>query len=662
MHRQVRASIRTTGAFSWTPTETDGGNDFTITVRVTDDGTPVLDDSETLAITVNNINQAPIADAGPDQTVFTVDTVQLDGSGSSDLDGDTLTYLWSVSATTGGTITISDVNAESPTVNFGQGGTFTLQLEVSDGTDTDTDTVTIVVNDVPLISVLDATISVPEGNTGTTTVTIDVTISEAINRVVTVDYTTVDVTAFVGDNDYVAANDVVTFPANSTATQSIDVFVNGDSTIEPDEVFRVDLSNSTNATVSLGSSVVTIVNDDALPSLTIVASDANAAEAGPDTGTFTLTRTGPTDEQLIVVVSLGGTAVELSDYASIQPGNVFQIGQSSIDITVTPIADNLVEGDETVVLSIDPSANYTVGTPGSATVTIADDPAIVTATVIDADADESGPDSGTIRLARSGGNLTGMLNIQITMSGAASNGQDYGPFGGGFAIPVNQTTFDVVLTPDADNLVEGTEDAILTIDASANYTIGTPGAATINIVDDPVIATIVATDPSASEIGPDSGEFTVTRTGGDLSSAIPILSAISGTATEFSDYGNIQPNLLIPANQASATITINPITDSNPEGSETVILTIDDSGTNSYIAGAPSTATVTIAENSPPNAIDDPTSTDEDTAAIFDVLANDKRSGWRYVEYQRCNTAGKWHRCQQRRQPHLYTERRLQRC
>ena len=74
-----------------------------------------------------------------------------------------------------------------------------------------------------------------------------------------------------------------------------------------------------------------------------------------------------------------------------------------------------------------------------ATVTIVDDPAIVTATVIDADADESGPDSGTIRLARSGGNLAGMLNIQITMSGAASNGQDYGPFGGGFSIPVNQS-------------------------------------------------------------------------------------------------------------------------------------------------------------------------------------------------------------------------------
>lgn len=39
-------------------------------------------------------NTAPVADAGPDQAVAPDTTVQLDGSGSSHDDGDTLTYRW----------------------------------------------------------------------------------------------------------------------------------------------------------------------------------------------------------------------------------------------------------------------------------------------------------------------------------------------------------------------------------------------------------------------------------------------------------------------------------------------------------------------------------------------------------------------------------------
>ena len=48
------------GVFTWTPTETQGPGTFDVTVRVTDDGTPALDDIETITITVNEINEAPV--------------------------------------------------------------------------------------------------------------------------------------------------------------------------------------------------------------------------------------------------------------------------------------------------------------------------------------------------------------------------------------------------------------------------------------------------------------------------------------------------------------------------------------------------------------------------------------------------------------------------
>ncbi len=53
-------------------------------------------------VTISTENSAPVADAGADQAILVNDTVQLDGSGSSDADGDALTYRWSIVSKPGG--------------------------------------------------------------------------------------------------------------------------------------------------------------------------------------------------------------------------------------------------------------------------------------------------------------------------------------------------------------------------------------------------------------------------------------------------------------------------------------------------------------------------------------------------------------------------------
>ncbi len=109
------------------------------------------------------------------------------------------------------------------------------------------------------------------------------------------------------------------------------------------------------------------------PFVSIVATDAEATEVGPTTATFTLSRTGSTDEPLTIQYTVGGTATPGSDYTALPDSATIPAGSATATLVVTAIDDTLIELDETVIvtLSVDPA--YIVGTPSSATVTIISD-------------------------------------------------------------------------------------------------------------------------------------------------------------------------------------------------------------------------------------------------------------------------------------------------
>ncbi|MFH1926558.1 MAG: S8 family serine peptidase [Chloroflexota bacterium] len=89
-------------------------------------------------------NRAPVANAGSDQSVKTDSTVQLDGSGSSDPDGDPITYSWAfVSKPTSSTTTLSGADPATPTFVADVDGTYEVELTVSDGELSSTDTVVV---------------------------------------------------------------------------------------------------------------------------------------------------------------------------------------------------------------------------------------------------------------------------------------------------------------------------------------------------------------------------------------------------------------------------------------------------------------------------------------------------------------------------------------
>ncbi|TMQ52537.1 MAG: PKD domain-containing protein [Candidatus Eisenbacteria bacterium] len=81
----------TTGVFRWTP---GYQHSRPTPYQVTFTATNVLSGSASTKITVTDINRAPTANAGGPYTAFAGSPLSLDGTGSSDPDGDPLSFLW----------------------------------------------------------------------------------------------------------------------------------------------------------------------------------------------------------------------------------------------------------------------------------------------------------------------------------------------------------------------------------------------------------------------------------------------------------------------------------------------------------------------------------------------------------------------------------------
>ena len=120
----------------------DVPGEFEATLTV-DDG--VSSDTDVVMITAIENNDAPIADAGSNQTVTVGDSVSLNGSGSSDPDGDSLTFAWTLTAPSGSAATLDDRTSALPRFTTDVVGTYSIELVVSDGTDfSSPDTVRVV--------------------------------------------------------------------------------------------------------------------------------------------------------------------------------------------------------------------------------------------------------------------------------------------------------------------------------------------------------------------------------------------------------------------------------------------------------------------------------------------------------------------------------------
>src|SRR5215831_12130162 len=135
--------------FSWAITSKPAGSNVTLANPTSVGPTFVVDvvgsyvitltvsngaGSDSASVTVTTGNTPPVAKAGTNQTVPVGATVHLDGSASSDVDGDPLTYAWTlISKPAGSAAALTGANTVSPTFVADKSGSYTAQLIVNDG-------------------------------------------------------------------------------------------------------------------------------------------------------------------------------------------------------------------------------------------------------------------------------------------------------------------------------------------------------------------------------------------------------------------------------------------------------------------------------------------------------------------------------------------------
>ncbi|RFM31701.1 beta strand repeat-containing protein, partial [Chitinophaga silvisoli] len=461
---------------------------------------------------------------------------------------------------------------------------------------------TIVDDEVKVVSIANTADAAEPATNGGFIVSLPggVTASENI----TVTYT-ITGTAIAG-SDYTTLSGSVVIPAGANSA-TIDVAVIDDQVIEGDETVIVTLTGASATTLGSftanGNATVTIADDE--DKNISITKAADAAEAATN-GAFTVSLpSGVTAaENITVTYATTGTAAAGSDYNTLAGSVVIPAGANSTMIDVVVTDDQVVEGDETVILTLTGASTTTLGSftaNGNATVTIADDENRTISITKAADAAEAATNGAFTVSLPSGVTATEAITITYTLTGTASAGSDYTTLTGSVVIPAgaNSTNIDVQVMDD--QVIEGDETVIVTLTGASATTLGSFTAnnnATLTIADDEnkTISITKAADAAEPAI---NGAFTVSLPSGvTATEAITITYTSTGTATAGTDYNTLTGSVIIPAGANSATIDVAVADDQVIEGDETVIVTL--TGASATTLGsftANNNATVTIADD-----------------------------------------------------------------
>ncbi|WP_394256546.1 tandem-95 repeat protein, partial [Vibrio harveyi] len=526
------------GKLVFTPAENFNG-DATISYTISDGQ---LTDDATVAVTVNPVNDAPVAVndtvATDEDTAVTIDVLTND----SDLENDQLTITNASVPAEQGTVTIVDGKLVfTPAENFN--GDATISYTISDGQLTDDATVAVTVNpvnDAP-VAVNDA-VSTDED----TAVTIDVLANDSDPENDTLTITAASVPAEQGTVTIVDGKLVFT-PAENFYGDATISYTISDGQLTDDATVAVTVNPVNDAPVAVNDTVGT--DEDTAVTIDVLANDSD-----PENDQLTITNASVPAEQ--------GTVAIIDGKLVFTPAENFN-GDATISYT---ISDGQLTDDATVAVTVNPVNDAPVAVNDA--VSTDED----TAVTIDVLANDSDPE-----------------NDQLTITNAS--------------VPAEQGTVTIVdgklvFTPaenfNGDATISYTiSDGQLTDDATVAVTVNPVNDAPV-AVDDTVTTdedTAVTIDVLANDSDPENDQLTIT-------------------------------NASVPAEQGTVAIVDGKLVFTPAEnfnGDATISYTISDG----QLTDDATVAVTVNPVNDAPVAVDDTVTTDEDTAVTIDVLAND---------------------------------------
>ncbi|WP_274876866.1 Ig-like domain-containing protein [Vibrio harveyi] len=526
------------GKLVFTPAENFNG-DATISYTISDGQ---LTDDATVAVTVNPVNDAPVAvnDAvsTDEDTAVTIDVLAND----SDPENDTLTITAASVPAEQGTVTIVDGKLVfTPAENFN--GDATISYTISDGQLTDDATVAITVNpvnDAP-VAVNDA-VSTDED----TAVTIDVLANDRDPENDQLTITNASVPAEQGTVTIVDGKLVFTPAENFNGDATISYTIS-DGELSDDATVAVTVNPVNDAPVAVNDTVST--DEDTAVTIDVLANDSD-----PENDTLTITAASvPADQGTVAIVD--GKLV-------FTPAENFN-GDATISYT---ISDGELSDDATVAVTVNPVNDA----PVAVNDTVATDED--TAVTIDVLANDSDPENDTLTIT------------------AASVPTEQGTV----AIVDGKLVFTPAENFNGDATISYTiSDGQLTDDATVAVTVNPVNDAPV-AVDDTVTTdedTAVTIDVLANDSDPENDQLTIT-------------------------------NASVPAEQGTVAIVDGKLVFTPAEnfnGDATISYTISDG----QLTGDATVAVTVNPVNDAPVAVNDTVATDEDTTVTIDVLAND---------------------------------------
>ena len=412
-------------------------------------------DNVTLVLTVSDDNESSVSPAtlsfSPDNWSV-AQTVVVSGVADRFVDGSQTS-----------TLTVASDNSTSDNKYDG----LSASLKV---TTQDNDTAVVTIDNVSALE-----------NTGTATMTLRLT--NGVSDNFTVYVSTSDGTAYEDEGDYTALSSVpVSFAGTDNETQTVSIILLNDGYVEDNETLTLKMvSVSNSAVVITDTGTLTIVDDD-VASVTIADVSVSESASSADV-TLVLDKYFSPGSFTVRVFTTDGTAKSPGDYTAVSETVTFS-GYTSENktVSISLSSDPLVEGDETIIVSMDSASYGVVDISDNATVTIEDDDFATLTIASGADVTLDEGDNTTVTLSLDTALKSSFTVVVSTVDGSATAGEDYTAVSQTVTFSSWQTSKTISISSTEDSIAEDNETFVLRLDNTSSSSVIITDNATVTIL------------------------------------------------------------------------------------------------------------------------------------------------------------------------------------